>query len=169
VLRAAKQEPASQTTQVVTDEAPQIPSSDWQPVEVAVTNGRPSLAAPISSSQGQPALPVDSRPADNRWYTVVGLSALAALICSVDRAAISVAILPMSEQFHWSDSTKGAVNRWACCLVNDLVSVWYHCGMLHKMLDFSLCRAVGSVLYKCLQAGFGFTAVTIKRVAASNL
>jgi hypothetical protein len=31
---------------------------------------------------------------------------------SVDRAAISVAILPMSEEFHWSDSTKGAINRY---------------------------------------------------------
>jgi ACS family sodium-dependent inorganic phosphate cotransporter len=47
------------------------------------------------------------------WYYAVGLSAVAALICSVDRAAISVAILPMSEEFGWSDSTKGAINRWA--------------------------------------------------------
>lgn len=45
------------------------------------------------------------------WYAAVGLSAIAALICSVDRAAISVAILPMSEEFGWSDSTKGAINR----------------------------------------------------------
>jgi ACS family sodium-dependent inorganic phosphate cotransporter len=44
------------------------------------------------------------------WYTVVALSAMAALICSIDRAAISVAILPMSEEYGWSDSTKGAVN-----------------------------------------------------------
>jgi hypothetical protein len=50
---------------------------------------------------------------DRQWITVVGLSALVALICSVDRAAISVAILPMSEEYGWTDSTKGAINRWA--------------------------------------------------------
>jgi hypothetical protein len=31
---------------------------------------------------------------------------------AVHRAAISVAILPMSEQYGWSDTTKGAINRW---------------------------------------------------------
>lgn len=46
----------------------------------------------------------------DRYFVVVGLCALAALICSVDRAAISVAILPMAEEYQWSDTTKGAVN-----------------------------------------------------------
>jgi len=31
-------------------------------------------------------------------------------ICSIDRAAMSVAILPMSEQFQWDDSIKGVVS-----------------------------------------------------------
>lgn len=44
------------------------------------------------------------------WYGVVSLAAMAALICSIDRAAISVAILPMAEEYGWSDSVKGAVN-----------------------------------------------------------
>ena len=110
-LRAAKQEPGAKTTQVATDAPPHIPSSALRPVEAVATNGLPALVTPSSNGQAQPALPVDIRPADNRWYTVIGLSALAALICSVDRAAISVAILPMSEQYHWSDSTKGAINR----------------------------------------------------------
>lgn len=62
----------------------------------------------ISCTNG---LPASQRKGDTGWYYAVGLSAIAALICSVDRAAISVAILPMSEQFGWSDSTKGAINR----------------------------------------------------------
>ena len=70
----------------------------------------PAKAPTISTQLQQSAAPGQGPP-DNRWYTVIGLSALAALICSVDRAAISVAILPMSEQYHWSDSTKGAINR----------------------------------------------------------
>lgn len=44
------------------------------------------------------------------WYGVVSLAAMAALICSIDRAAISVAILPMADEYAWSDSVKGAVN-----------------------------------------------------------
>ena len=33
-----------------------------------------------------------------------------AFICSIDRAAMSVAVLPMSSQFGWDDGTKGAVS-----------------------------------------------------------
>ncbi|KAI8462854.1 MAG: major facilitator superfamily domain-containing protein [Monoraphidium minutum] len=32
------------------------------------------------------------------------------MICAIDRAAISVAILPMSDEYGWSDTTKGAIN-----------------------------------------------------------
>jgi hypothetical protein len=69
-----------------------------------------AVQQPESSSSSSPAV---AQKADTGWYYAVGLSAIAALICSVDRAAISVAILPMSEQYGWSDSTKGAINRWA--------------------------------------------------------
>jgi len=41
---------------------------------------------------------------------LVLLCALVALICAVDRAAMSVAILPMTEEFGWSDATKGAIS-----------------------------------------------------------
>lgn len=44
------------------------------------------------------------------WYGVVALAASAALICSADRAVISVAILPMSLEYGWSDSVKGAIS-----------------------------------------------------------
>jgi hypothetical protein len=68
-----------------------------------------SIQQPSSSNGVPPVAP--KQKADTGWYYAVGLSAMAALICSVDRAAISVAILPMSEQYGWSDSTKGAINR----------------------------------------------------------
>lgn len=42
--------------------------------------------------------------------TLVLLATAVSFICSIDRAAMSVAILPMSEQFHWDDSTKGVVS-----------------------------------------------------------
>lgn len=73
-----------------------------------------------AGSNGSNSIPQAAKKADTGWYYAVGLSAIAALICSVDRAAISVAILPMSEEYGWSDSTKGAINRWVglrtiCC------------------------------------------------------
>ncbi len=83
----------------------------------AADSAAASAAAPSRPAAAPPALPgalpapPPAPPAVNDWYAAVGLSAIAALICSVDRAAISVAILPMSDQFGWDDTTKGAINR----------------------------------------------------------
>ncbi len=44
------------------------------------------------------------------WQMVVGLSALLAMICSVDRAAMSVALSPMGSEFGWSDTVKGTIS-----------------------------------------------------------
>jgi hypothetical protein len=47
-----------------------------------------------------------------RYRTAVPDALLSFFPCvAVYRAAISVAILPMSEQYGWSDTTKGAINR----------------------------------------------------------
>lgn len=43
------------------------------------------------------------------WVKIVALCTLAILICYADRSNISVAIVPMSEEFTWSDSYKGTV------------------------------------------------------------
>lgn len=42
-------------------------------------------------------------------YVLVGMCFLATSVCYVDRVNISVAVIPMAEQFHWSATTKGAV------------------------------------------------------------
>ena len=47
-----------------------------------------------------------------RWKLVVFLCCLVAMICYVDRAAMSVAIIPMSLEYGWSNSVKGAINRY---------------------------------------------------------
>lgn len=44
------------------------------------------------------------------YKVVVALCAAVSLICSIDRASISVAIVPMAEQYGWSDSAKGAIS-----------------------------------------------------------
>ncbi len=40
---------------------------------------------------------------------VVALCFVATFICYIDRVSISVAVIPMAEQFHWSGTTKGLV------------------------------------------------------------
>jgi len=42
-------------------------------------------------------------------FIVVGLSVLAAFICYIDRVNISVAIIPMQEEFGWDNTTKSVV------------------------------------------------------------
>lgn len=59
------------------------------------------------SPDAEPAMP------SWRWKLVVFLCCVVAMICYVDRAAMSVAIIPMSVQYGWSNSVKGAINRYA--------------------------------------------------------
>lgn len=42
-------------------------------------------------------------------YTVVAMSFAAVFVCYIDRVNISVAILPMAEEFGWDASTQGAI------------------------------------------------------------
>jgi ACS family sodium-dependent inorganic phosphate cotransporter len=44
-----------------------------------------------------------------RRYSVLGLSFCAIFICYIDRISISVAIIPMAEDYAWSPSTQGLV------------------------------------------------------------
>lgn len=41
---------------------------------------------------------------------VVGMATAVSFVCSIDRAAMSVAIMPMSSEFHWDESVKGSVS-----------------------------------------------------------
>jgi len=44
-----------------------------------------------------------------RRYTVVLLCFLSTFICYIDRVNISVAIIPMAQEFGWSDTQRGLV------------------------------------------------------------
>ena len=41
---------------------------------------------------------------------MIGLTSAVSFICSIDRAAMSVALVPMSATFDWDDQTKGAIS-----------------------------------------------------------
>lgn len=52
----------------------------------------------------------DELPLPSEALALVLLTSAVTFICSIDRAAMSVAILPMSEAFKWDDGVKGAVS-----------------------------------------------------------
>lgn len=63
----------------------------------------------VSAATGvAPAAAAASRKDD--WKIVVAMSSMLCMICSVDRAAMSVAMGPMGDIFAWSDTTKGAIS-----------------------------------------------------------
>lgn len=64
---------------------------------------------PVAASTAVPAVAPSGEAAED-WKAVVALSAAIAMICSVDRAAMSVALGPMGDIFSWSDTTKGAIS-----------------------------------------------------------
>jgi ACS family sodium-dependent inorganic phosphate cotransporter len=44
-----------------------------------------------------------------RRFTVLGLCFLSTFVCYIDRVNMSVAIIPMAEEFHWDQTTRGIV------------------------------------------------------------
>jgi len=43
-------------------------------------------------------------------YLLIGMATAVCFVCAIDRAAMSVTILPMSQYFHWDESVKGSVS-----------------------------------------------------------
>ncbi len=59
-----------------------------------------------------PTAPVASLPLRQYWprrFVLVGLCSLSTFICYIDRVNMSVAIIPMAEEFKWDQTTKGIV------------------------------------------------------------
>lgn len=50
-------------------------------------------------------------PSGWRWKVMLLMCCLIAMISYVDRASLSVALIPMSMQYNWSNSIKGAIGR----------------------------------------------------------
>jgi ACS family sodium-dependent inorganic phosphate cotransporter len=61
-----------------------------------------------------------------RRHTVVLLCFLSTFICYIDRVNISVAIIPMAEEFGWSDTERGLVlsSFFAGYLVTQVLGGW---------------------------------------------
>ncbi|KAK9818150.1 hypothetical protein WJX72_007863 [[Myrmecia] bisecta] len=71
---------------------------------------------------------VSGKPAGmaRRW-TIVGLCFIAFMLCNMDRVNMSIAILPMAEQYAWDSATIGLVQSsffWGYLLTQVLGGVW---------------------------------------------
>ncbi|GLC70920.1 1 [Pleodorina starrii] len=89
-------------------------ASDFQPqarpevaeAEVAEVEAAES-AAGLAPAAAQPLL--DGLTGWRKRWTVVGLCFAAFVLCNLDRVNMSIAILPMAEQYGWSSATMGLV------------------------------------------------------------
>lgn len=70
------------------------------------------LASPrrLDPSHQQQQAAAQDNPLSRDALVLVLLATAVSFICSIDRAAMSVAILPMSDAFGWDDSVKGSVS-----------------------------------------------------------
>ena len=67
-----------------------------------------SCSPPQDSVDDQGVVPDTPLPWKRRW-TVVWLCAAAFLLCSLDRVNMSIAIIPMAQQYAWDNTTMGLV------------------------------------------------------------
>lgn len=80
-----------------------VPLSDVGGVTKAVEGGD------IGSSKSTDS---DNNNENMSLYTLMGLCFLVAVVCALDRVAMSVAIVPMGNVYDYSDTTKGLVSTF---------------------------------------------------------
>jgi hypothetical protein len=79
---------------------------------------RPSVVAAAASAAGAGAQPDSS---DGSWFTKVVLpTALVLLVCNMDRICLSVAILPMAQEYGWPATVQVRAHAYL-----------YHCSTPH--------------------------------------
>jgi hypothetical protein len=82
------------------------PPTQQPVIEEELILPQPTDALIAAVPQGVP----EAAASQDDWKTVVAMSAMLCMICSVDRAAMSVAMGPMGDLFSWNDSTKGVIS-----------------------------------------------------------
>ena len=75
-----------------------------------------------------------------RRWTIVGLCCAAFMLCNMDRVNMSIAILPMSEQFQWDSQMKGLVQSsffW-CVGSTTALGIWFKGNLYYTGLSTPL-------------------------------
>ena len=103
--------PPRQTSSPPTVPCSRLPSGRRRRVRsLAAPRGEsPSTASPPLVVRGDFSVAGEAAATSSGRRNVVLLCAAVALVCAVDRAAMSVAILPMSTEFGWGEAQQGAV------------------------------------------------------------
>jgi ACS family sodium-dependent inorganic phosphate cotransporter len=154
LLHALRLPPSASTLRALLSTAVAFPReqlrrlNDASPTEAAAV---PAAAAAAAASAREVA-------------TLVALATAVSFICSIDRAAMSVAILPMSVDFAWDDGVKGAVasSFFAGYMVTNLCG-----GLLATRFSAKGVLAAGVVCWSCftvatpLAAGEGHLATLL--------
>ncbi|KAG7666654.1 hypothetical protein KSW81_000427 [Nannochloris sp. 'desiccata'] len=71
----------------------------------------------LTTSKAMPEIDLPVSP-----LALIALTSAVSFICSIDRAAMSVAILPMSQTFDWDDGVKGAISSAFFCWLHAAAS-----------------------------------------------
>jgi ACS family sodium-dependent inorganic phosphate cotransporter len=135
-------------------EAPLPPALDAGAAAPTTRDGSNAAAAP---SLG--ALDVAGRwQALPARYKVVAATSLAFVICNMDKVNISVAIIPMAEEFGWSPTTAGLVQSSFFCgyLLSQLPG-----GLASSLLGGRRVLPAGVAMWSAATAGVPFLASTI--------
>jgi hypothetical protein len=79
-------------------------------ISYAPTTSQQRLPRLLQPQQQADAAAVEESPLARDALVLILLATAVSFVCSIDRAAMSVAILPMSDQFNWDDTVKGSVS-----------------------------------------------------------
>ena len=105
--------------------------------------------APRLSSLALPRLQPGSVSSSTSGYVVLGLCCAIATLSSLDRVMMSVAILPMSAEMLYSDTTKGVI---AAAFTTGYFLCFVPAGVIAATLSPSTTLAVGLVVWSIAQA-----------------
>jgi ACS family sodium-dependent inorganic phosphate cotransporter len=99
-LLKIRAEATSSRTRAVATDRPTAPPALAKLLQIIRSSGKS-----LNKSKTMPEIDLPVSP-----LALIALTSAVSFICSIDRAAMSVAILPMSQTFDWDDGVKGAIS-----------------------------------------------------------
>lgn len=150
-----------------------IASESWQRQDIAQAP-KSFLTEEVGSDSEEKVSGEESKATDasSAWdkiprrYKLILTTSLAFVICNMDKVNLSVAIIPMSDQFDWSASTAGLIQSsffWGYAL-SQLPGGW-----LAKQLSGEVVLGVGVLMWSLATAALPFVASFLPALLFSRL